>query len=127
RKSMSQLIAPKQSIPDPIFDEIFTQLEAQIGASMSVNRRAFLKLTGVAGAGLTLAFSFGPLAFADGQSGPLSDINAFVSIATDDQIYIYAPNPGIGQGEKPSLPIIVEEELDAASDQVVIVQAPIGQ
>lgn len=124
---MSQLTVSKQPIPDPIFDEIFTQLETQLGASMSVNRRAFLKLTGVAGAGLTLAFSFGPLAFADGESGPLSEINAFVRIATDGKIYIYAPNPEIGQGVKTSLPMIVAEELDADWDQVVIVQAPIGQ
>lgn len=124
---MSQLIAPKQSIPDPIFDEIFTQLEAQLGSQLAVNRRSFLKLAGVAGAGLTLAFSFGPGALADGEGESVSEFNAFVRISPDGKIYIYAPNPEIGQGVKTSLPMIVAEELDAAWDDVVVVQAPIAQ
>lgn len=120
-------MSPKQPIPDPVFDEIFTQLEAEIGSGIAVDRRSFLKLVGVAGAGLTLAFSLGPQAFAEGGSEGPSEINAFVRISPDGKIYIYAPNPEIGQGVKTSLPMIVAEELDAAWEDVVVVQAPIGQ
>jgi isoquinoline 1-oxidoreductase beta subunit len=96
-----------------------------------LDRRAFLKLTGLAGGGLMLGVTVGcsreepaapePTAEATGQ--PFAP-NAFVQI-TSDRIVIYAPNPEIGQGIKTSLPMIVAEELDAAWDDVTVVQSDI--
>ncbi len=93
-------------------------------ASMEVNRRSFLKLAGTAGAGLTLAISFGPAAFASDED--LAEFNAYVRISPDGKIYIYASNPEIGQGVKTSMPMIVAEELDADWADVVVEQSPIS-
>ena len=92
--------------------------------SLAVNRRGFLKLAGIAGTGLTLAVSFGPAAFASDED--LVTFNAYIRIAPDGKIYIYAPNPEIGQGVKTSLPMIVAEELDVAWADVIVEQSPIS-
>ncbi|MEX1032047.1 MAG: xanthine dehydrogenase family protein molybdopterin-binding subunit [Cellvibrionaceae bacterium] len=124
---MSQSVTNPTSYSDPIIEQIIQQAEAQWARSMTVNRRSFLKLTGIAGGGLTLAMSFGPAAFADGEDAQMAGFNAFVRIAPEGKIYIYAPNPEIGQGVKTSLPMIIAEELDAAWEDVVVEQSPIGQ
>jgi isoquinoline 1-oxidoreductase beta subunit len=92
--------------------------------ALSVNRRSFLKLAGVAGTGLTLAFSMAPSAFASDDD--LLQFNAYVRISPEGKIYIYASNPEIGQGVKTSFPMIVAEELDAAWADVVVEQSPIS-
>jgi len=92
----------------------------------TLSRRSFIKVTGIAGAGLVLAFYMGDNAAmaapAKGEFAP----NAFVSIAPDGTITIMAKAPEIGQGVKTSLPMIVAEELDADWSKVKIVQAPIN-
>ncbi|MBT8101189.1 MAG: molybdopterin-dependent oxidoreductase, partial [Gammaproteobacteria bacterium] len=92
-----------------------------------LDRRTFLKLTGLAGGGLTLAACFGgdtPSA-ATGQAAQFEP-NAFVRIATDGTILIYSKIPEIGQGIKTSLPMIIAEELDADWERVKIEQAVIN-
>ncbi|MCW8196093.1 xanthine dehydrogenase family protein molybdopterin-binding subunit [Proteobacteria bacterium 005FR1] len=123
---MSQTVAKTVSYSDPIIDQILQQADAQWAASMKVNRRSFLKLAGIAGSGLTLAFSFGPAAFADGEDAQMPQFNAYVRVSPEGKIYIYATNPEIGQGVKTSMPMIVAEELDAAWEDVVVEQSPIG-
>ena len=56
-------------------------------------------------------------------SGPLQP-NGYVRIDADG-ITLLAKNPEVGQGVKTSLPMIVAEELDAAWDDVTVVQSPI--
>jgi isoquinoline 1-oxidoreductase subunit beta len=91
--------------------------------SATLTRRSFIKVTGVVGAGLVLAFYVGEGAeAATGDFAP----NAFVSIAPDGTITIMAKAPEIGQGVKTSLPMIVAEELDADWSRVKVVQAPIN-
>lgn len=98
-----------------------------------LDRRAFLKLTGIAGGGLILGVTVGCSGEdpPDPQHSPPKNAaaepfkpNAFVQISADG-IVIYAPNPEVGQGVKTSLPMIVAEELDAKWDDVTVVQAPI--
>ncbi|MGA1371888.1 MAG: molybdopterin cofactor-binding domain-containing protein [Pseudomonadales bacterium] len=95
-----------------------------------LNRRTFLRLTGLAGGGLMLAVQFGcspddELTEAIGiTSPPPFQPNAYIQI-TQNQIVIYAPNPEIGQGVKTSLPMVVAEELDAAWSDVTVVQSEI--
>ena len=98
-------------------------------AITKLDRRAFLKLTGVAGGGLMLGITVGcrpeevvvevpPAVGATDTFAP----NAFVRIDADG-IFIYAQNPEVGQGVKTSLPMIVAEELDAAWEDVTVLQA----
>ena len=85
-----------------------------------LDRRQFMKLTGLVGGGLMLAFTL-PRASAAG--GPLQP-NGYVRI-DGDGITLFAKNPEVGQGVKTSLPMIIAEELDAAWDDVTVVQSPI--
>lgn len=94
-----------------------------------LDRRSFLKLTGVAGGGLMLGVTVGCSPEEEGVEvvpavGPAVTFapNAFVRIDADG-IFIYAQNPEVGQGVKTSLPMIVAEELDAAWDDVTVLQA----
>ncbi len=112
---------------DPVLAELYRQAESAFKsrASNGLTRRSFLKLTGAAGAGLTLAVGLGPKAFAAASGTELFSLNAFVRIAPSGAIYIYAINPELGQGVKTALPMVVAEELDANWDDVVVEQAPI--
>ncbi len=96
-----------------------------------IDRRTFLRYTGVAGGGLMLAFSVGCSQAGDAaeaeeaiEPGETFTPNGFVQI-NHDGIRIYAMNPEIGQGVKTSLPMIVAEELDAAWNDVEVVQSDI--
>ena len=88
---------------------------------VKLDRRQFLKLTGVVGGGLMLA-SVAPRAHA--QENATFQPNGYLKIDSDG-IQIFAKNPEIGQGVKTSLPMIVAEELDASWSDVQVVQAPI--
>ncbi|MYD98009.1 MAG: xanthine dehydrogenase family protein molybdopterin-binding subunit [Gammaproteobacteria bacterium] len=87
-----------------------------------IDRRQFLKLTGLVGGGLMLSFA-GPKAMANG--GVLQP-NGYIRIDAGG-ILLFAKNPEIGQGVKTSLPMIIAEELDAAWEDVEVVQSPIDQ
>ncbi len=93
--------------------------------SPGMKRRDFLKLTGVAGGGLVLGFSFTGAALAQTAAVPV-ELGAYIQIRPDGMIRIYNPNPEIGQGVKTSLPLLVAEELDADWESVVVEQAPIN-
>ncbi|MDX1500677.1 MAG: molybdopterin cofactor-binding domain-containing protein, partial [Woeseiaceae bacterium] len=92
-----------------------------------LDRRSFLKLTGLAGAGLTLA------ACTDAPStdvvsagaGSSFEPNAFINVGTDGIVTIVSKAPEIGQGIKTAFPMIVAEELDANWDDVRVEQARI--
>ncbi|MDE0349854.1 MAG: molybdopterin-dependent oxidoreductase [Gammaproteobacteria bacterium] len=85
-----------------------------------IGRREFLKLTGLVGGGLMLSFTGLRAAATGGALHP----NGFLRIDSEG-ITLYAKNPEIGQGVKTSLPMIVAEELDAAWEDVEVVQSPI--
>jgi isoquinoline 1-oxidoreductase subunit beta len=96
-----------------------------------IDRRSFLRVTGIAGGGLMLGVTVGcsPEEQADtSATATLPDVpfepNAYVQIS-ENGIVIFAPNPEVGQGVKTSLPMIVAEELDAAWDDVTVVQSEI--
>lgn len=97
-------------------------------AIVKLDRRDFLKATGLVGAGLVLAIGWRPsrVAAAGEGSSPVLEPNAFVQISRDG-IRIVAQIPEIGQGVKTALPMIIAEELDAAWEDVEVVQAPIDE
>jgi len=122
---------------DQYLHDILHEMESDFEAGVStqredLDRRSFLKLTGVAGGGLTLAFFIGDtseLLAATTQSEAASQFspNAFIRISPNGPILIYAKNPEIGQGVKTSLPMIIAEELDADWADVQVEQSRIDQ
>jgi isoquinoline 1-oxidoreductase subunit beta len=95
-----------------------------------LTRRQFLKLTTLAGSGLTLGMLLpgcggGPAdksAAAAGAPAPL--IMPFVHIAPDNTVTVLCKHLEAGQGVWTGLPAIVAEELDAAWDQMRAASAP---
>ena len=95
-----------------------------------LNRRSFLRVTGLAGGGVMFAGYF-DLAdvFAQAPGGPPPPPllpNSFIKIAPDGIVTIIAKNPEIGQGIKTSLPMIIADELDVDWKDVRIEQADLN-
>jgi len=102
-------------------------------APYSLDRRGFLKLSALASGGLVLGFYLGSARCALGADiikagDKLPDSvfapNAFIRIAPDGAVTIFAARPEIGQGIKTSLPMIVAEELEVDWHNVTVLQAP---
>ena len=94
--------------------------------AVKIDRRSFLKLTGMAGGGLTLGFVLGGQT-SKAASAPSDFVpNAFLRISSKGSILIYNKGPEIGQGIKTAFPLIIAEELDALWADVVIEQAPVN-
>ena len=97
-------------------------------ATISFNRRSFIKTSIATGGGMMLGFNW--LASCTTEttaSVPAEwfDVNAFLKIATDGKVTIFSPNPEIGQGVKTAMPMIVAEELDINWSNVIVEQAPL--
>ncbi len=100
---------------------------------LPVNRRAFLRVSAIAGGGLLLASVFEPLDAVESLIGPPRDgalppaddprLSAYISLTPDGVVTIMAKNPEIGQGVKTMLPMLIAEELDVAWSQVRVEQA----
>ncbi|WP_179950073.1 xanthine dehydrogenase family protein molybdopterin-binding subunit [Lutibacter citreus] len=94
----------------------------------NIDRRSFLKVSSLAGGGLIVGFNF--LTSCKPNVKPSVDIsklnfhefNAFIKIANNGIVTLFAPNPEIGQGVKTSMPMIIAEELDVAWDDVYVEQ-----
>jgi isoquinoline 1-oxidoreductase beta subunit len=91
-----------------------------------LDRRSFLKLTGMAGGGLALAFCVGNEAPAATTAAGEFAPNAFLRISRKGSILIFSKGPEIGQGIKTAFPLIIAEELDARWSDVVVEQAPVN-
>ena len=102
--------------------EIMRRLEA---ASPQLGRRGFLSLTGMAGAGLVLGFSLGSSRASAAMAPEAMMLNAYVRIAPNGDVVLYAKTPEMGNGSKTALPMIVAEQLDADWNHVRIEQAPV--
>ena len=118
---------------DQYLHDVIRDAEAAFEASpetrtQTLGRRSFLKLTGLAGGGLALAFYLegGTQSLAAQASGEFAP-NGFIHISPDGSILIYSKNPEIGQGIKTAFPMIIAEELDADWEDVRVEQAPIDQ
>lgn len=95
-----------------------------------VSRRDFLRVTAVAGAGLTLAVSMqgcgrrGDEEQAAGNAEPVFLPNAFVRVAEDGSVTVIAKHLEMGQGTYTGLATLVAEELDADWRKVRVEGAP---
>lgn len=93
--------------------------------SPAVSRRDFLKLTGLAGGGLALAFYIrsgdGAHAAEKSAGGDFAP-NAFVRISPAGTVTIVSKQPEMGQGVKTSLPMIIAEQLEVSWKDITIEQ-----
>src|SRR4029453_8201375 len=94
-------------------------------AIATLNRRAFLRVTALAGGGLIISAYTDPLGnlLAQGrQGGPPLSPNSFITIHPNGQVTIIGKNPEIGQGIKTTLPMVIADELDVAWNVVTVQQ-----
>ena len=92
----------------------------------AMDRRSFLRVSGLAGGGLLLGFYLksGARALAAATDGPAEFVpNAYIRITPDGAVTIMANAPEIGQGVKTSLPMLIAEELDVEWKAVHVEQA----
>jgi len=102
------------------------------GTSAELSRRQFVKLTTLAGSGLTLGLLLpacskpvaggSAAAPAVGMGKPL--VTPFVRIAPDSTVTVLSKHLEAGQGVWTGLPAIVAEELDASWSQMRVASAP---
>src|SRR5687767_5788219 len=99
--------------------------------SQPVNRRDFLKFTGVAGGGLALSFYIrsGSEAHGAESTTPNGEFapNAFVRISPAGVVTIVSKQPEMGQGVKTSLPMIIAEQLEVPWKEITIEQGDFDQ
>ncbi len=93
------------------------------------SRRDFLKLSGIVGTGLCLAFYFPALAreakIANTANKAIENIemNAWIHIDTSGKVTIFSHRAEMGQGVYQAIPQIVAEELEVDMDAINIVFA----
>ncbi|MBP6000152.1 MAG: xanthine dehydrogenase family protein molybdopterin-binding subunit [Sediminibacterium sp.] len=90
------------------------------------NRRSFLKVSSLTGGGMMIGFSWlanlvpnEALASAANANNWV-ELNGFIQITPDNQVKIFNPNPEFGTNVMTSLPMMVNEELQADWSKVVV-------
>src|SRR6266487_308889 len=94
--------------------------------SSNINRRNFIRLTGITGAGFIMGLSM------KGNSAPAIanltnvlesfEVTPYVIIEKSGAITIFNNKPEIGQGTFQSIPSLIAEELEVSLDQITIKQ-----
>jgi isoquinoline 1-oxidoreductase beta subunit len=89
-----------------------------------VNRRDFLKISGLGGLVLAFYIKSGPQAEAAEGAAASGDFspNAFIRIAPSGAVTIVSKQPEMGQGVKTSLPMVIAEELEVPWKGITIEQ-----
>ncbi len=98
--------------------------------ALTLNRRAFIKVSAYAGGGMLVALQFDPVeVLAQGFGGPQADPQAwaFVTLHPDNKVTIVNKNPEIGQGMMNMLPMLIADELDVDWAAVTVVGADVNQ
>jgi isoquinoline 1-oxidoreductase subunit beta len=92
-------------------------------------RRDFLKTTATIGGGLCIAAYIPELAARPTPNAPASATvfspNAFVRIADDESVTVIANHSEMGQGVYTSLPMLLNEELEADWSKIKVEPAPV--
>jgi isoquinoline 1-oxidoreductase beta subunit len=93
----------------------------------NINRRHFIKLSGITGAGLIVGLSLkgsngvSEVANLSGETASY-ELTPYVVIEKSGAITIFNTKPEIGQGVFQSIPALIAEELELSLDQVTIKQ-----
>ncbi len=97
------------------------------------SRRSLLKTSALASGGMLIGFNLFT-SCATNAEPPVdlsllnfNDFNAFIKIADNGIVTIFAPNPEIGQGVKTSMPMLIAEELDVAWKDVYVQQGALDK
>ena len=89
-----------------------------------LNRRSFIKVSGLAGGGILIGLYTEPGLFAQegrpNTATPATPINpnTYIKVNPDNTFTIVAKNPETGQGIRNALPMIIADELDIDWKQV---------
>jgi len=93
---------------------------------MSESRRDFLKLSGLAGAGLVVRLPFlTAAATPTAGAGPFAP-NQWLRVGTDGRVTLVVARTEMGQGVRTALSMILADELDADWASVSVEQASTG-
>src|SRR5256885_10851197 len=115
-KSTSPLLTPESSSPLP-------------AKTWQVPRRDFLKTSAAIGGGLCFAAYVPELAARALNNSPANDVsfapNAFARIAPDSLVTIIINHSEMGQGIYTSLPMLLNEELEADWSKIRVEAAPV--
>ena len=92
-----------------------------------INRRHFIKVTGITATGLIVGLSLKPsrgvaAVTKFGDEAARFDFSPFIAIETSGSITIYNPRPEMGQGTFQSIPSLIAEELEVSLEGVTILQ-----
>ncbi len=90
-----------------------------------LDRRHFLRLSGLSGLGLVLGLGWKPDGhelIATGADAVTVKLNPFVIIESSGTISIMNPMPDMGQGTFQSVPAMIAEELEVSLEQIRILQ-----
>jgi isoquinoline 1-oxidoreductase subunit beta len=99
-----------------------------VSVATEVKRREFLKAGAALGGGLLISLyvpEFAPAArAADSAAKPVA-LNAFVRIGTDESVTVISNHSEMGQGIYTSLPMLLNEELEADWARVRVESSPV--
>ncbi|HXL22190.1 MAG TPA: xanthine dehydrogenase family protein molybdopterin-binding subunit [Candidatus Dormibacteraeota bacterium] len=103
-------------------------MSSQMNGAALLDRRAFLKAGAAAGGGLLVGLylpAAGGELLAQGPPAPPLVPFAFVKIAADDTVTVIANHSEMGQGVYTSLPMLLNEELQADWAKIRVEGAPV--
>lgn len=95
-------------------------------AKNNQSRRSFLKVTSLTGGGMMVGFSWFANLIPNEAIAHTQDkenwveLNGFIKITPDNQVKIFNPNPEFGTNVMTSLPMMVNEELEADWSKVIV-------
>jgi isoquinoline 1-oxidoreductase subunit beta len=90
------------------------------------SRRSFLKVTSLTGGGMMIGFSWlSNLIPSEALATAVTtndwvELTGFIKITPDNQVKIFCPNPEFGTNVMTSLPMMVNEELEADWSKVIV-------
>jgi isoquinoline 1-oxidoreductase beta subunit len=101
-----------------------------MSAPAMVSRRAFLRTSAAVGGGLLVTWNV-PLSKKAGQAFVVDKdayaVNAFVRIGTDESVTVISAHSEMGQGIYTSLPMLLNEELQADWAKIRVEPAPVDK
>src|SRR6266478_6273516 len=101
-----------------------------MSAPAMVGRREFLKTSAAAGGGLLVSLYLPVPSAGAGKAatgGNQVALNAFVRIGTDESVTVISSHSEMGQGIYTSLPMLLNEELEADWSKISVEAAPVDK